>query len=186
VFTLVPGIEFLLPVGRTQSLRPYLDLGLGVDDESNQLALVGGIGLRTEFIYRWHIFRLGFEPRVLFSGSQPLEGPNTHDRYSEIVIRGLARHPVWFTMGQAQPDVGVYGEISQLFNTLEFESVSGEPTTIRDLFEIGIILGFQYPRPKVWLFRVPSISIGYRFGKDFRGLRIGFGGDWVTPIPSDW
>ena len=183
VFTLVPGIEFLFPVGRTQTLRPYLDLGLGVDDESNQLALVGGIGLRTEFIHRWHKFRLGFEPRALFSGSRSLEGPKTDDSYFEIVIGGGARHPTWFTIGQAQPDVGVYGEISQLFNTLEFESVSGEPISIRNLFEIGIILGFQYPRPKLWLFTVPSMSIGYRFGKDFKGLRIAFGGDWTTPIP---
>ena len=89
-------------------------------------------------------------------------------------------------MGRAQPDVGVYSEWTQLFNTLEFETVGGEPTVIRDLLEIGVILGFQYPRPKIWLFSVPSMSIGYSFGQGFRGMRIRFGGDWATPIPSDW
>ena len=48
-------------------------------------------------------------------------------------------------------------------------------------YELGVSLGFFYPRPKIWFVRVPRLAIGYRFG-GLNGLRIRIGGDWITPI----
>jgi len=185
VFTFVPGIEMLIPVGEIATLRPYFDFGVGVDDETNQFGLIAGLGIKTEFIFLANRWRMSLEPGAQMSTSRPIDGPDVRDNYSEIWLKGTARHPLWFKMGDAQPDAGVYAEVSNLFDTLEFRSITGETTKIRALFEVGVSLGFQYPRPAVLFVRIPTVSVGYRFGKDFQGLTIRFGGDLATPISSN-
>ena len=182
VFTLVPGIEALIPVGEIFTLRPYFDLGVGIDEESKQLALISGLGMKTEFIFLHKKWRMSLEPGIQFSASRPLEGPDVNDDYSEVWLKGTARYPLWFKIGSSQPDAGVYGEAAYLFNSLEFTSPTGGTTNIRSLYEVGVILGFQYPRPKILFVTLPSLSVGYRFGADFKGLSIRFGGDLATPI----
>ncbi len=182
VFTFVPGIEAMIPVGELFTLRPYFDLGVGIDEESKQLALITGLGMKTEFIFLHKKWRMSLEPGIQFSASRSLEGPAVNDDYSEVWLKGTARYPLWFKIGSSQPDAGVYAEAAHLFNPLEFASPTGETTKIRALYEFGVILGFQYPRPKILFVTIPSISVGYRFGADFKGLAIRFGGDLATPI----
>ncbi len=193
LFSMSTGIGLDIPVGRLTTLRPYADIGLGVDNELGRRSLIAGLGMRTEFLKLWKRWRFGLEPGFRFSASRSkigdgLEGIDGIDgidgNYSEAWLRTSARYPLWFDVGPARPDIGVYGEISYLFDSLTFVSVDGDLNPIRALYEAGIIFGFQSPRPRVWFITVPSVSVGLRFGGDLRGFRIRFGGDWLTQVPE--
>ncbi len=189
LFSMSTGIELDIPVSLLGTLRPYADVGVGVDNEIGRRSFIAGIGMRTEFLKLWKRWRFGLEPGLRFSASRSefgggLEGIEGIDgNYSEVWLRSSARYPLWFDLGSTRPDLGVYGEISYLFDSLTFVSNGGALNPIRALYEAGIIFGFQSPRPSVWFVTLPSVSVGLRFGGDLRGFRIRFGGDWVRQIP---
>jgi len=170
-----PGLEFVVPVGPKALLRPRGKLGLGNAFQGDSALVWTNLGLWSEFVFPWKRFELGLEPRVDW-----LSGIATNQRFADehlgaITLGADARHPLWFRIGEYQPDAGIYASGSYAFEPLDLTTTSGRETTLTWQFEVGAIVGFQ-SRPKVWIFRVPTIGVGYRFG-DLSGIRIRIGGD---------
>jgi hypothetical protein len=176
------GLGVDIPVTPLSTLRPFVDAGYGVDNDHDNRSFIFGAGLRTEFIRLWKRWRFSLEPGVQFALSRSVTDRDIGGEYSEANMMAKARHPLWFRIGDVQPDAGIYASAGWLFDSLVFVDEEGLLTPIRGLGEVGVILGTQQPRLKVWFIRMPSVSVGYSFGGGFRGLRIRFGGDWVTPI----
>lgn len=170
--SVVPGIEGVVPIGQRSVLRPFVELGVSQLAEDRR-GPVFGTGIKSESVFPAGNFELGLEPNVAYRTA--LAEQDADATTGDFTLYGDARHPLWFRMGDSQPDVGVYLQQTWLWSTLEFETDDEELVRIRDIFEIGAIFGFQQ-RPRVWFFRLPTIGIGYRFG-ELRGVTIRIGGD---------
>lgn len=181
IATLVPGIEFRIPISRKSTLRPFLDVGVGTDFQSREPVLISAVGVRGEFLFPKERYLFGLEPGVHFSGSHSSRDEGD-DTFINAFLKVDARHDLWFKVGEFTPDAGVYGEVGYLFNSLEFVSGNNTQQEIRQQYEVGVSFGFSRGRPKIVLFRWPRFSIGYRFGSELTGIRIRIGGDWVTPL----
>lgn len=185
LYSLSAGIEFLIPVGRLKTLKPYFDIGYGADNDLDRASLIAGAGIRAELIQLWKKWRIGVEPSVAFAASRRLPNLELGGEYSEFAMKLSARHPLPFEFASGTPDAGIYTAGSYLFESLTVLDEDRSVKPVRGLLEVGVVFGFQTPRPTILFFKPPSISIGYQFGNGFRGLRIGMGGDWYTPIPLD-
>lgn len=178
---LLVGAELLIPFGPHITLRPRLDFGVGVEQESGETVfLVEGVAI-GEFIFPWRRFFFGVEPAVRFNGRSGNE-LGSEDEQWHGALRLEARYPLPFTISQKGLFAGLYTEAGYFFNGLEFVSVEGSSTETQQSIEVGITTGFYDVRPKVWFIRIPRVSVGYRFGSNVSGLRIQVGGDWATPI----
>jgi len=176
--SLLPGLEAIIPVGSHSLLRPYMDIGVGKITEDRTAALFG-TGLGGEFVVPWHRFEVGFEPS--FEYRRGLTGLDIDETgVGDFILYGDARHPLGFDIGGSQPDVGVYLRQTFLLRTLQLASPSGDPVSVREFSEVGVILGFRR-RPKIWFLRVPTVGIGYQFG-DLNGLAIRIGGDRLARL----
>jgi hypothetical protein len=175
---LVPGIEVLAPLGKTSTIRPFLDLGVGADTKGRVAALIGSVGARAELLFLADPFRYGLEPLLQYNLAVSSE--RTHS-FGNGSIRALGRRALGFELGGHRPDAGLYVEAGYFYDELEFTVSSGDAVGVRNGYELGFTTGFFYPRPKIWLFTVPRLWVGYRFGQT-TGLRIRLGGDFVRPL----
>lgn len=168
----VPGLEAILPLGARSLLIPFLDTGVGRITEEEK-AWVWGTGVKSEIVFPWHSFELGLEPEIDYVAAFTDLDLDDHG-VGTVSIYADARHPLWFKIGSAQPDVGAYFRQSVLWQPLEV-GVDEERVSVTRYAEAGVIFGFLQ-RPKIWFFTLPTIGIGYRFGQ-VRGLTIRIGGD---------
>lgn len=180
---LIPGVEFMLPLSETSMLRPYLDAGIGLNDAGVEDLWAFGVGLRTEFIFPWRKWELGLEPRAQFSTTRSSDGIANED-IAGITGKMDARYPLSFLIGGMTPDAGVYFQPGYYPEGLEFKTVTGQTDVIHWQFELGVTVGFRQPAPKIWLVRIPRLSVGYSFGDGLSGLRIKIGGDRATRLPE--
>ena len=134
-----------------------------------------------EFIFPWRRWYFSIEPAIRANGRSGNELGSTDDQVQGL-LHGEARHSIPVRIGGQSMFGGVYAEAGYYLNSLDFLAASGTTASTQGGYEVGITLGFFDVRPKVWLFRVPRISIGYRFREGVNGLRIRIGGDWATPI----
>jgi hypothetical protein len=178
--TVVPGIEFLFPTGKSSLLRPYLDVGIA-KPEGEKAIPISAAGIRWEYIRPWKRWELGFEPRLTFKLAKP-DNEAQDNRFADVGLFLDARYPAWFQIGGHQPDWGVYFETGWLFDELTFLSLSGEPQTINQQYEVGVSIGFR-DRAKILLFTLPRLGVGYRFGGGLSGIRIRIGGNRMLRLP---
>lgn len=179
---IIPGVEALIPIGPGRTLRPYADLGPASSLDTDEAALVWALGVRAELVFPWRLFLFGLEPGLAMSGAESnRQAADSTDDYIDAALKMEARHPMWFTMRGHQPDVGVSLKYGYYIDALQFTSVGGQVADFAQHWELGVSFGFREPRPKMLIFRVPRVGIGYRIGNGPTGLRITIGGDWISP-----
>ena len=183
LFSVSAGVQMNMPVARYVAIKPYFDLGFGSDRDLEFESLIVGAGIESEIIFLPGRWRLALEPLLRIAVSRRFPELEVGGDYSEFILRGVARYPLPFEMLDGQPDAGVYVSAGHLFDSLTFVSEEGEFVPLRAIYEVGAIFGFQWPLPSIGPFQVPSFSVGFQFGQDFRGFTIGVGGDWLTPLP---
>jgi len=179
VTSFVPGIEFILPIGSSSMLRPYLDAGIGTNDATERIAFLGSVGLRTEFILPSGHFLFGLEPGLQLSLNSNQEGLDNSNVNPFVTLS--ARHSLNTRIAGRLPDLGAYFEAGYNFAALELTNVTASTDGISNQFEVGMGFGFSHGRPHIGPFAIPRIRVGYRFG-DLEGFRIRIGGDWLTNV----
>jgi hypothetical protein len=182
VLSFVPGVEFVLPVGETHILRPFLDAGIGTDNATNDLVFLGAIGLRTELIFPRGDYIFGLEPGLKLSMNSG--GEIRDDAVVNPIVTLSARRVLEKRVAGRFPDIEVYFDGGYDFQTLELTSVTASSDEINLNLEAGVGFGFSRGRPLIFgLFAVPRLRVGYRFG-DVEGFRIRLGGDWLKVLPE--
>jgi hypothetical protein len=156
----VPGVEFEVPLNQRWTLEPYQDLGLGKDFEGGDLFLLSTTGLKGIYV------------QVRYSLSHSSSGLNNDD-FASVDVGLDTRFPLGFSIKERKVDSSVYVIARHFFRTLVFQQPGGS-IEIERQFEVGLTFGTT-PRPLVWKFRVPRITVGYRFGEGLRGIRIKLG-----------
>ena len=179
VVNILPGLEFIFPVGGYHKLKPFLDLGVGTNNAALEVNLLGDVGLRTEFLFPAKQLVFGLEPGIRISG-------NTGNRIRDNVVFNsfltfTALHTINYRVGGFLPDAGAYFEAGYDNLALEFSSLTVSESDLTSRFEAGVTLGFAHGRPKIGPFPIPRLRLGYRFG-DVTGIRFRLGGDWLTVL----
>ena len=179
VVSFMPGMEFVIPVGKRHLLRPHADVGVGFASSIDQAEFLASIGLRTEFVFAGEHYFAGLEPGFLLSNRASVDPANDLIFSPFMTVSG--RRVLGFTIDGHQPDAGVFVETGYDFNALEFTSVRAVENATRVQYEVGVGFGFSQSQPKIWFFRIPRVRVGYRFG-DLEGWRVRIGGDWLNSV----
>lgn len=171
LITLTPGIELAVPIGSRALLRPFADAGIARHVEAAQWLGLGAFGMGLEWVFPWKRMEIGVEPRAAY-GRSFASDPLFDDEILAAILQMDLRHPVPLRIAGAASDVGPYVLVARFWGDLDLDPTSRVADVDRHV-ELGVSFGTN-PSPKVWLFRLPRVRVGYRFGPNFRGLRIGF------------
>jgi hypothetical protein len=167
-----PGVEFLVPLGRTWMLKPFTEVGYARDFENALDFGVWSVGMRT--LATWYAgnveLRFGTEVTYLSTFTSDLV---LTDDYGQIEVGLDAGFPLGFKISGNTAYLSTYGIRRQYIDAF-ISRPEGTPLVIKYHNEIGIAFGTR-PRIKLWFITLPRIGIGYRWGPNVDGFRISFG-----------
>lgn len=170
---LVPEAEFRIPVSRRWMLKPYVKAGVAKDFAGGDLIFVGGTGLKGLYTHPLKTTILSFGSAVKYDISHSSSGLNNDD-FASIEVGLDAGRPLGFSFGERQAEGSLYVIARNFFRNLTFQQVTGKTLVVEQLYEVGLTFGTS-PRPMFWKFSLPRFGVGYRFGEDFRGIRLFLG-----------
>jgi hypothetical protein len=173
VLTVVPALEFLIPLNEHWTLKPRQDLGLGKDFHGGELILIAATGVQGVYIRPWKSLVFTFCSGVKYSLSES-SGGLYDDDFARLEIGLDTLIPFGLDVGQRRIDFSLYALGRHYFRELVFGQVLEEPIVIEQEYEVGITFG-STPKPRIWKFSVPRLLIGYRFGENLRGIRLKLG-----------
>ena len=167
---LVPGVEFLIPVGDTWILKPFGEIGVGDDSVSSGAQLLYSAGLRARGEYQPKPFG------VMVGGALRYRNNTTtvavKNWYSTVEFGADAQLPLGFSLGSRSAHGGVYA-ILRHYTDLEFEILTEGPIAIEWNYEAGLSFSTD-PVLRLWKVKLPWIALGYRWGDRQSGLRLNF------------
>jgi hypothetical protein len=170
---LVPEAEFRIPVSRRWMLKPYVKAGVAKDFAGGDLIFVGGTGLKGLYTHPLKTTILSFGSAVKYDVSHSSSGLNNDD-FASIEVGLDAGRPLGFSFGDRQAEGSIYVIARNFFRNLTFQQVTGRTLVLEQLYEVGLTFGTS-PRPVFWKFSLPRFGVGYRFGENFRGVRLFLG-----------
>jgi len=167
--TVVPGIEFQIPVRKRWVLKPFGQVGAGKDVSGGEFAFIYSTGLKSSYTIPWKEFTFTLGNAIGFDGYK-LKGENRED-YSSISIGWDTIYPLGFTLKGRKTNIGGWVSYYYYFDDLEFERPERAPLAIGQQFEIALTFG-TYEKIPIWFFKINRIGLAYRFGEDLRAIRI--------------
>lgn len=171
-FTIVPGMGLDIPIGRRVVLQPFLDAGVVRDVEFDTWLALGTVGTEVEWVFPWKRFEIGIEPTLGYSRTFSSDELARDELLAAYLMLDV-RHGLGFRLAGEQADLGGYVLYSGFWGDTDLSGTVSTTVEIERQIEFGVSFGTN-PRPKIWFLRLPRVSVGYRFGKELRGLRISF------------
>ena len=172
--TIVPGLEFMVPVGERWLVRPYFQIGgLSSLDVSGHRWMTS-LGARVGTFWR-------FERWILSAGAR-LEYTSVFDeewrRADEVAFSDLGgdfSFPLWFNVMGERAAAGFYVFHRQYFNPAAIIGEDGFDLGVDWHVELGA--SFQiHDNPKLWFAKLPKwYGIGVRLAENHHSLRIYLG-----------
>ena len=187
-FALIPGLEVPIPLSQRSLLRPFFDIGLAFaleDSEDLSPGTVGisALGLRSEFVFPWKKFELGLEPRAFYSVTWSTD--ELRDDYGVVGIRTDARYPL-FGIGDKTLAGVLYVQPGWFVDALKLSTDDeGSGSAVQQQIEIGVGYNWRGNAPKIWIFPLPPVSLGYSFGDGLEGIRLRVGDSRLTHLPLE-
>jgi len=187
-FALIPGLEVPIPLSQRSLLRPFFDIGLAFaleDSEDLSPGTVGisALGLRSEFVFPWKKFELGLEPRAFYSVTWSTD--ELRDDYGVVGIRTDARYPL-FGIGDKTLAGVLYVQPGWFVDALNLSTDDeGSGSAVQQQIEIGVGYNWRGNAPKIWIFPIPPVSLGYSFGDGLEGIRLRVGDSRLTHLPLE-
>lgn len=167
-----PGVEFLLPVGKGWTLKPFTEIGYARDFDQDVDFGVWSLGMRTltEWQQREVQFRFGTMVQYLSTFQTDLE---LSDDFFELMVGFDVGFPLGFDIGGHQALLSAYAIRRQYIDAL-IARPETEPIQIQFDNEIGLAFGTR-PKIKLGFITLPRIGVGYRWGPNVSGWRLNFG-----------
>jgi len=174
--SLVPGLEFHVPIGKSWTLMPYVEGGAGKHLQGGRLTWVAAGGLKTEGLFIRERFTYRMTGEATYAGQIP-SNSETGETFGVVRAGFEAQHPLWFSFGGGdQATGGLYARSFFYFDQLRFQRLLKEPVDIRTQWEVGVTLGRTRPFKWWWIkIKYPRFGLGYRWGKDFWAVRLVLG-----------
>lgn len=166
--SVVPGIEFQIPVSDRWVFKPFGQVGGGKDVSGGEYAYIYSMGLKSSYTIPWKEFTFTLGNAIAFDGYKPKNG-NRED-YSSISIGWDTIYPLGFTFKGRKTNIGGWVSYYYFFEDLEFERPLTSPLAIGQQFEVALTFG-TYEKIPIWFFKLNRIGLAYRFGEDLRAIR---------------
>jgi len=167
--TIVPGIEFQIPVRKRWVLKPFGRVGAGKDVSGGEFAFIYSTGLKSSYMIPWKKFTFTLGTAISFDGFKR-EGENRED-YSSVSIGWDTVYPLKWTFKGKQTNIGGWVSYYHFLDDIEFQRPQVAPLVIGNQFEVALTFG-TYEKIPIWFFKVNRIGLAYRFGEDLRAIRI--------------
>ena len=171
VFSLVPGLEFQIPLRRNWTLKPFGKMGIARNTSTDESALIYSAGLKSSLVFPWREFTFTLGNAVLVDGSK-VSGKEYND-FTSLAIGLDAIHPLGIAFRGQNTHIGGWIGYYYHLDDLEFEGAGGEPLRIDHEFEVALTFGAFKPISLGFL-KCKRLGIAYRFSGDLRVYRLVF------------
>ena len=172
IVTLTAGAEVRVNVNDRSLIRMFGDVGAALDTRSDTTGALGGFGALWELVFPWKEWELGLQPSADFLWSTT-SAERLNDHLFSFQVKFDARHNLGFHMFGNRAQLGGYVDLAHFDGDTDVGSGGTRRAFGDTQYELGVIFG-THPRKKFILFR-PLLNVGYRWGENFRGIRIGLG-----------
>jgi hypothetical protein len=166
--SVIPGLEFFVPVRERWLLKPFVELGIG-----NELTGNGG----TEILSSTGLKCLGVYPgrpvRWMFGGALRYNDSSVEavsGAFGSLELAADAQTRLGFSLGNKVALGGLYG-MARYYSGLDIEIGSLGLSSIDEQYEAGVSFSTD-PVFQIWKLRIPWVAIGYRFGDGIDAYKI--------------
>jgi len=169
--TVVPGLEWKIPMRRAWVLRPYAHYGWGTQVHGSESSLIYYFGINSRFELGSRGDSRNYLINALqYYGQIPREGSN--DQFARIVTGLEGGYPLGdYVIHNRQlyfkPHIAHYW----YFNGLDVNQILQPPVKLKQEIEVGIAVGIRDPE-FVKRFSVDRIGVAIRRSKEVEGFRI--------------
>ena len=141
-YSLLPGMGWDFQLQPDWRLRTYVQSGLAHDLASNQTAVLGASGIRSRRQWRLDGGWLTLGNGLLLAGQQ-VHGSNNRQGFV-LFENGLDyAYPIGLHLLDRPLTASTFVLWRHFANNLAFAGIEGEQITLRNLYSIGVTLGFQ-------------------------------------------
>ena len=166
-YSLVPGIEFLVPVGPHWMIKPFAELGV-TGSENGTSDLLWGVGTRARAGYaaRGTTYTLGGAAEYRAGGG----ARSLVEHYSLLGVVAAAQARLPFTVAGRSARAGLFAGYRFLTDAT-LRTLDADDLEIRHQVEAGVSFSTT-PALKLWFISVPWIGVAYRAAGALSGVRI--------------
>ncbi len=194
-FSIVPGIQLIIPLRDYWSIVPFVQYGLGWGavtnrspgfDPESPLTYTFNSGVKNIFSWDLNKFQFKFGNEISSGGNGTFDGKFT-DVFAKIKFGLAVNHPLGFSIGSLDPDIGTYGTYTRYLPNTEFPLLLPNDLEVDDQYEIGIGVGFgnriRLEHESKLVNKVINLPlkllkkrlvVAYRFGDNIKGIIIRF------------
>jgi len=169
--SVVPGLEYIVPVNETWKLAPFVDLGLARDFTNDITIAVGGIGAKSYVNLELESSRLLIANRLLYAQQKNLDSEVT-SHFASFETALDYKVPTRLTLAGSPLDFSLY-----FINYYYLEDLAlGDSVDNRISLENKNEAGFTFALPKhAWLPENSRLGFGVQVTRDANFYRIVFG-----------
>ncbi|CAB5128808.1 hypothetical protein D3OALGA1CA_3094 [Olavius algarvensis associated proteobacterium Delta 3] len=168
--SVVPGVEFFLPLTQRWMIRPFANAGWGTTVTGDESAWIYFGGVDSRYTFGWGKADLSLLNGLQWYGYTP--NPGGSNAFGRFLAGLEADHPLGKATFRGQqllirPHILYYW----YFNEIDFQVFLEQPVSINQEVEVALAIGTK-DLQKFWLLWADRIGIGYRFSEDSQGIRV--------------
>jgi|GEM_PF-495391 len=168
--SVVPGVEFFLPLARRWMIRPFANAGWGTTIDGDESAWIYFGGVDSRYAFQWGKADLNLLNGLQWYGYTP--NPGGSSAFGRFLAGLEADYPLGKATFRGQqllirPHLLYYW----YFNDLDFRVFLEQPVSIDQEMEVALAVGTK-DLQQFWLLWLDRIGIGYRFSEDSHGIRL--------------
>ena len=173
-FSIVPGVEFDIPIAARWSLKPLIYVGMGTETDGDVDAEIFRLGLRSERVFATSPTSVTLYNSLLRMGYSADDDSSDAVSLFEMGLdfgRSLANRK----LGGAPVRIYWHALYTRYFDELTLDSGDFSLVTagIDSEWEVGAGFGRQGARLGLWRIRFDRVGIAYRFNSDGRFSGVG-------------
>ena len=170
--SLVPGLEFRVPIFKDWLLKPYVEAGVGKEHSGSANFRIASGGIRSLADFHPGNFTLALGNTLVYARVEPAGDQPADDLV--MFETGLeARHVLGAIRGNPM-GIGFYGVLDVQNDDPRFPVAGGASPRYNDQYEVGVTYG-PSESARLWKIPIPRIGIGWRFGEDLSAFRLVIG-----------
>ena len=168
--SVAPGVEFLVPVSRRWTIKPYGEVSLGMTTagETTEVQYAAGVRARGDYASGPYHLAAGLGAHYASARASHVDiGDYTTLEAGLDIQRRLG-----FAFGGGEASAGIYG-IGRWFPDLRIQGAGDRVFDVTRVLEVGVSFSTA-PELTLLKLKLPWVALGYRFGDMFRGIRLSF------------
>ncbi len=168
--TFVPGLRLVYPVKENWLLKPYVQIGFGMDLSGSDTALIGGVGIKSLAVFPLkNDIELELGNNLAYADNSESDKSPVDNGFSMFEIGINSRWPINVTLLDRLTFLNVFFVYTDFLNKVVFFNADLFDDELTRLYKFGIslegrrefsILGFEFR----------GVGLDVSFGKDYFGI----------------